>query len=228
MSTAVPGPKPSNYKGNSNVEKDIAAEEATPKLKKIEGITVVEKKASIGKRIKDNFGGQTLKSVGVHLLIDVILPNTRDLLYDLATEGAHRSIYGDASSRRRTTAPSTVSTIVGSNRARQTSYNTMSRGTSSAVRSAGDTDIVQRDMFDFSGLVITSRDKAEEVLESMTDAIEEYQTVSVADLYDQLEITGNGFTDQKHGWNAQTFRNVSVQKVRDGWILNLPAPVGLG
>lgn len=225
MSTAVPGPKPSNYKGNSKLEKEVTEESTAPKLKKIEGVTVVEKKPSIGKRIKDNLGGQDFKSVGLYLLIDVVLPKTRDLVFDLINEGAHRSIYGD--STRRSSAP--TSSIVGTSRIRQTNYSTMSQSPLVGSRSSGDTAIAQRDraMFDFSGLIIPSRDQAEEVIERMGDPIEEFGRVSVADLYDLLGVTGNGFTDQKHGWDAKAYSYFNVKKVREGWILDLPVPMGM-
>lgn len=226
MSSALPSPQASNYKGNSKIDREIAAEaKAEPKLKKIEGMNVVTTKKSIGKRVKESFGGQDLRSVGLYLLFDVIVPSSRDLLFDLIKEGGHRAIYGDSSRRSTSSEPTR---IVGSSRIRSTNYNTMS-ATSTNGRTAGDTALSSRErtMFDFSNLVIPERDIAEMIVERMTDAVEEFGTVSVADFYDLLEITGTGFTDQTFGWTAATFRNVSARKVRDGFIIDLPTPTQL-
>lgn len=229
MSTAVPGPKPSNYKGNSKVEKEVETESTTPKLKPIDGIAVIQKKPSLGKRINNSFGGQNFKTVGLVLLADVIVPNVKDLLMDLISEGGRQAIYGD-SSRRRSASSNVVSSIVGGVRARQTSYNTMSQSPLVGNRTAGDTAITasrERSMFDFSGLTVPNRDMAEEVIERMGDPIQEFGRVTVADLYDLLGVTGNGFTDQKHGWDAKGYSYFAIKKTRDGWILDLPTPVGL-
>lgn len=230
MDTAVPGPRPSNYKGNSKLEKEGTAEvPETPKLKKIEGLVVTEKKPSIGKRIKDNFGGQDLKSVGLYLLIDVVLPSSRDLLMDLINEGGRRAIYGEGN-RGRSYNASSQSSIVGASRIRGTSYNTMSQSPLVGTRTAGDTSVVQaqsdRVSFDFTRYPIATREFAMEVIARMGEPIEEFGRVSVADLYDLLGVTGNGFTDLKHGWDRNAYEQFDIRKVRDGWILILPAPRG--
>lgn len=233
MSSAAPNmPKPSNYRGNSNLEKDIAAEEKveTPKLKKLDNVTVVTTKKSVGRRIRENLGGQDLKTVGFFILTDVIIPNARNLAFDILTEGGHRAIFGEGAGSRRgaVSSLSGVTQLVGnaSSRIRQTNYNAISN---QGVRSAGDTALnrQERAQFDFSNLVLETRPMAEEIVANMIDAINEYQRVSVADFYDQLQIEGTGFTDQTFGWTAKNFQNVEVRKVRAGYIINLPMPVDI-
>lgn len=228
MSSEVPGPKIVNYQGNSKVNREAAAEPdkpARPKFKPIEGVNVVKTKKSVGSRIRESFGGENLKSVGLHLLVSVVVPKSKDLLMLLIEEGGHRAIYGDTG-RRSTGVGPIVSNIVGSSRIRTTNYN---NATASPIigRVAAESPLSQRDrnMFDFSGLVIAERDQAEEVIENMYDAIQEFGTVSVADFYDFLEISGNGFTDANFGWDAKTFKTADVRKVREGWQLVLPQPI---
>lgn len=230
MSSAVPGPK-INYQGNSKLDRDVAeekaAEGATPKIKKIEGIKVIEKEMTLGRRIKANFGGQTLKAVGLALLMEVVLPKSQDMLMMLIEEGGRRAIYGE-STRRSSSSSSPI--IVGSNRVRNTNYGTISTSPIIAsVRSAGDTALSQRDRsnFDFSRLVVEDRVMAEEALERMEAAIEEFGLVTVADFYDSIGVSGTGFTDQKFGWDARAFRTADVRKVRDGWMLDLPTPISI-
>lgn len=221
--TEAPAPK-INYQGNSNVDKAAASTpaKAESRVKKIEGMSVTQKKTGLGKRIKDSFGGQDLKSVGLYLVLEVMVPASRDLLFDLIKEGGHRAIYGDTVRRQ----PTIGSSILGGNRLKQTSYSSISSSPLSGGRRAGDTNITQRErsQFDFSGLVIADRVLAQEVLERMGDAIEEYGVVTVADFYDLMEISGNGFTDQTFGWDAKAFSTADAKKVRDGYILDLAEP----
>lgn len=219
-----------NYQGASKNPKVPAAETLTEavekRLKKIDGVTIIETKPSLGKRFRSVFGGQDLKTVGKYLLLDVVVPSGRDLLFDLIKEGGHRAIYGDSPRRS-----SPISSIIGGHRVGQTNYSSISSPTLSGNRRQGDTNIVQtqnpRSQFDFSGLVITDRVKVQEILEGMTDAIEEYGVVTVADFYDIIGMSGNGFTDRSFGWDAALFGTADVKKVREGYILDMAPPRGI-
>ena len=230
MSSAVPGPKV-NYAGNSKIEKEIAAEEAAtktePRLKKFEGVNVVQSKPTLGKRFMKSFGGQNFKAVAVAVLLEVVVPNAKDLLFDIVNEGAQRSIYGE-NGRRRTTSSALAQTIVsGGARVRGTNYNSISNQT--RIVGGGATTATlsdrERQQFDFSNIVFESRDHAEEVLETLKNAVEDFGKVPVADFYDALEISGNGFTDQKFGWDARALNGSKVHKVREGFILLLTQPI---
>lgn len=229
MTSAVPGPKV-NYQGNSKLDREIAAEtteKPVVRLKKIEGLEVVQTKKSLGKRIKESFGGQDLKTVGLHLLFEVVVPNSKDLLFDLIQEGGRRAVYGDNYRK----SSSSSSGIVGSSRIRSTNYNAIPTtrivGSPSSSRQEIENPLSSRErsQFDFSNLVLPTRDRAEEIIERMSDGIEEFQVVTVADFYDLIGITGTGFTDQKFGWDARAFATSGIQKVREGWIVNLPTPL---
>jgi hypothetical protein len=68
-----------------------------------------------------------------------------------------------------------------------------------------------------------------EVVERLGDAINEFGIVTVADFYDFIGQTGNGFTDQKHGWNSQAFQGAEVKRARGGgYYLDLPTPREIG
>lgn len=221
--TETPTPKV-NYSGTKKAAENLP-EKVEARLKKIEGLGVVQTKPGIGKRIKDSFGGQDLKSVGLYLVLEVMVPASRDLLFDLIKEGGHRAIYGDSSRR---SAPGTAS-ILGGNRLRTTSYSSMSSAPLSGNRRPGDTSLnpLNRPQFDFSNYVVPDRESAQEVLERMADAIEEFGVVTVADFYDLIGVSGNGFTDQKMGWDAKSFSGADAKKVREGFILELPNPRGI-
>ena len=63
------------------------------------------------------------------------------------------------------------------------------------------------------------RAEAEEVLDRMSEIIDTYGAVSVADLYDLVDVSGT-YTDNNYGWD--NLRNAEAVRVRDGYILKLP------
>lgn len=223
MSSAVPTPPPTPrtaYQGNSkaaaaNAAPDAGANPETPKLKKIDGVVKVKK--PLGKRIAENFGGENLKVVGKGVLMEVLLPGARDILFDIIKEGAHRSLYGDAPRR------SSSGSVLGGSRIRPTSYGAASRG---AARETGLGSSAKR-RFDFSELVIEDAAKADEIIMEMETAIEEFGLVTVADFFEAIGETGNGFTDRKFGWDVKAFAGAEPKRVRGGWILDIPEPVGI-
>jgi hypothetical protein len=236
MSSAAPAPKVTNYQGNSKIAQENAAAEAeatTERVpaKKIEGVSVVKAKKPLGSRIKDSFGGQDAKSVGSFVVMEVLLPGARDILFDIVKESAHRFLYGDGA-RRNTNSGS--SSIVGSgSRIRTTNYSTMSAipivGSRASNNSPSTLSQRDRSLFDFSNLIFPEQDMALEVIERLGDAIDEFGIVTVADFYDFIGQTGNGFTDQKHGWNSQAFQGAEVKRARGGgYYLNLPTPREIG
>ena len=64
--------------------------------------------------------------------------------------------------------------------------------------------------------------EAENIIDRLSDLIENYDTATVADLYDLAGITSN-FTDDRWGW--YTLEGASVSHLREGYLLNLPKPV---
>lgn len=223
MSSAVPTPPTTPntaYRGNSKVasnEPETAATSDVPKLKKIEGVVKVKK--PLGKRIAESFGGQDLKTVGKTLAVTVLLPGAKDIMMSLLEEGGRKIIYGD-DARRGSTA----------GRLRQTSYGAASRGATvitSAVRDSREAAITPREksQFDFSGLLIEDPTVADRIIMEMESAIEEFGLVTVADFFEAIEVSGNGYTDRQFGWDAKAFAGAEPKRVRGGWILDLPEPL---
>src|SRR5690606_42119776 len=77
----------------------------------------------------------------------------------------------------------------------------------------------RRAAHDFKEIVLATRSEAEEVLDRLSDLINSYDVALVSDLYDLIGITGS-FTDDRWGWTSLT--GARVERVRDGYLLNLP------
>lgn len=68
---------------------------------------------------------------------------------------------------------------------------------------------------------------AEDVLNGMSEIIDKYGFVTVADLYDISGLPGAYYTDSKIGWKG-SIKESTIKKVRDGYVIDLPKPEVLG
>jgi hypothetical protein len=68
-------------------------------------------------------------------------------------------------------------------------------------------------------VIVGSLREAEEVINELSRIIELYNSATVADLYDLVDISGK-FTDQKWGWTDMSI--AAVNRVKEGYLLILP------
>ena len=68
---------------------------------------------------------------------------------------------------------------------------------------------------------------AEDVLNGMSEIIDKYGFVTVADLYDISGLPGAYYTDSKIGWKG-SIEESTIKRVRDGYVIDLPKPEVLG
>ena len=64
---------------------------------------------------------------------------------------------------------------------------------------------------------------AEDVLNEMSEIIDKYGFVTVADLYDISGLPGAYYTDSIIGWKG-SIKESTIKKVRDGYVIDLPKP----
>lgn len=80
---------------------------------------------------------------------------------------------------------------------------------------------VQQHSGNYQDLVVPTQESAEILLANMYDLLNEYRLVSVADLYEMAGITPSP-SDGSYGWT--NLDGSRIQKVRDGYLLQLPRP----
>lgn len=73
--------------------------------------------------------------------------------------------------------------------------------------------------YSYDDIIFETRGDAEEVLYRMEELLDRFDAVSVADLFDMAGISCN-YTDNKYGWTD--LQNAHVERVRDGYIIDLP------
>lgn len=189
-----------------------------PKVQRVVVGEVRTRPKPLGTRLKEALIGGDSKSVIQHVIVEVLIPQAKDMLAEAATQGFNRLIYGDdRPSGRRISSRSSSG---------YTPYNRYSaRGNNPIGRSREDrTPIVLRSG-PLDELIFETRDEAVAVLEQLNDILEEYKFVTVAALFASIGKSSPNHTDNKWGW--EDLESASVRLVRNGYLLILPKPVAL-
>jgi hypothetical protein len=205
----------------SNSKKDKEAKEKPAVLEPVVTGPVIQKEKSVGRKFKDIFFGGDFKSSVSHVGGDVMLPALRQLIFDIVVEGVKGVVFGDSAYRRRT------GPVDYRSRYQYNSPSQLPRDPRSVVSSMtaripdqrpyrASANAPRREM---NQIILYSRSEAENVLERLTDIIDRYETVSVADLYQLLQLESSPI-DNKWGWTY--LHNTEIRQVREGFLLDLP------
>jgi hypothetical protein len=205
------------FPGNSKAPR----ERSEKKVEQVVTGEVQSRKKPIGKRLKELFIGGDSKSVIQYVISEVLIPQAKDMFTEGVSSGVERLIYGESRppGRRfgsRPTGPSTY-----------TNYNRFaSRGNQPIGRSLREDRAPNASVqtHGIDDILFATRVEAETVLDRMYDLLREYENASVSDLYSLIGWSSS-FTDQKWGWTE--LHGSGVQRVRDGYLLNLPKPTSL-
>lgn len=189
--------------------------------KKVEKVVTGEvtlRKKPLSKRVLDTFFGGNPHGVMGFVLSEVVVPAMRSLLVEAFSNGVERMVYGGDSptpNRRGGYRPSGQANYVQYNRfAPSHQPNRYARDEPREISRRG------RSTHDTDEIVFQTHAEAREVLVRMFDLINEYEQVTLSDLYSMVDITGN-YTDETHGWTD--IRGTEIRRARGGgYILDLP------
>lgn len=200
-----------DYAGNSNKDKEPKKEAKREPLKKVVTGDVAMKEKGIGKKLKGIFFGGDFKQAARFVFSDVIVPSTKEVIFDVFSKGSERIIFGEQRSRRNTPTGGT-----------QVSYhNPMARNFQSAILPhqaprMPSHAVARRQSND---VLLATREEAYAVLETMVTVCDQYQVVSLADLNELLGLP-SAAVDNRWGW---TNLNASdIRQTRQGYLLELP------
>lgn len=203
-----------NLTSNSNKKKDKPAADEVEK-KVVEKITtgkVVEKKKSLGKRIQETFSLDDSRSVLQYIVQEVVIPGTKNLIWELFTQGLDRTLFGGRG----------VGGGGGRHGSGRRNYSSISKRDREDGPSGRYLSSSARSTHNFSEITLETRPEADEVLERLDDLIKDYDVATVDDLYNLVGITGS-YQDNKWGWTD--LRHADIRRVRDGYLLELPRAV---
>jgi len=212
------------FPGNSRTDKEKSPAKAVPakKVDKIVTGAVTTRKKPLGKKIKEFIVGDDSKSVVSYVWQDILVPSAKDMVFDAFTSGVERKMYGEVRSRRGRGGMNPMQQMFGN--ATYNAYNRYSASSSTLrpdPRQAQPNRRGRAQVRDLAELIFDERGDATEVLDAMIAIADQYQSVSIADLWDLLGRTGEP-TDENFGWVDLT--GTDIYKVPEGYLLDLPRP----
>ena len=211
-----------DYAGNSKKSKEDKSDDKKKEIVPVvESTVVTKKKRPLGKRFMETFFGGDFRSAAEYLAAEVLLPEARRIIVEMAWKGTERVVFGDSKARPR-------DSVYGPNtRFDYTSFGRDPRERRSSGRSRERANLpdqstrpgVRRERASDQDLIFTDRESAQRVIEALSLIIDKYEIVSVADLHELVGMP-TVHTDQKWGWDRLV--DVHIRQVREGYLLELP------
>ena len=198
--------------GNSNADKTPPEQ---PKAKKVISGTASKREKSIGRKIGETFTVEDASAVRDYVILDVLIPAVKGLIYDTLTKGGHRWLYSSNSRPVPGSAPYTHRSTV--------NY----QGISSQPRRSDpprEAPYRPRTRLDYDEVVLEDRVDAETVLDTLRDILDRYKRVSAADLYDAVGVSCP-YTYNSIGWTS--LDTAKVERINNGYLIDLPRPAPL-
>lgn len=213
--------RPTDYSGNSQKAKrgDEAPKQDEKRTEKLISGEVKQRKKPLGRKIADTFAGDDARTVGQYVLFDVIIPATKNLLFDMIREGADRLLFGSTGSARGRMSST------GSRGGNFMNYSKMYTGGSrmDIDRPDGGRRMSRETPSnEWADVIVPDRGEAEVILDKMTEIGRDYGVVRVTDLKDALGISTN-YVDNEWGWDD--LRGAEIRSVREGYLIQLPRPI---
>lgn len=191
-----------------------------PPDEKLESVVVNEVvvgKKPLGKRLREMFFPGDGRSAIEYVLVDVVIPQIKDMAAEAAREALERVIFGDRGGPSRRP---------GSYRPGPTNHTNYSRysrpGTPRPTRDEGPNASLRSD--DIEYIVLRSRSEAQGVIDGLDATIEKYGQATIADLKSLINWSAE-LTDQDWGW--ENIETAQIRRSGNGYALNLPKPYPL-
>lgn len=196
-----------DYKANSHKSKAEAEKKEKEKITPV--VKGNKKKQSMTRKLADNFVSDDVHNVKSYVLMDVLIPAAKKAISDIVTNGIDMILYGESGRTKKRSSSDYISYNRYSSRDRDRDYDR------ERTRSG----------YSYDDIVLDTRSEAMDVLARMDEIIDTYGQVSVADMYDLVDVSSN-YTDNKYGWT--NLRDAEPVRVRDGYIIKLPKAKPIG
>lgn len=195
---------------NSNVSSKTKAivSDQTQRAKQITKGRTIKTHDGFFSKLIQNLISDDPSSVKTYLIDDILIPGVKDLIANAINLGIDAIFFGSGSEqsfrKSRTSQNGRVSY--------QKYYDQNTRG-----RQRYSNHDARRS--DADDILVETRREAQEILNELNCILEEYDQVSVGDLYDAAGMTTN-FTMYKYGWF--NLSNARIRQVRDGYLIIMP------
>lgn len=153
--------------------------------------------------------------IGGYIANDVLIPAFKNTIQEMVTSGIEMLLFGERKSSR--------------SRDRDRGATKVSYGSYYKDRDRSDRyerpRPAYRDKFNLGEIYFKDGRDADDVLQNLCDALEEYEEVSVREYFDLAGIEGAGWTHDKYGW--RDLRDARCTHTRYGYSIILPDPIEL-
>lgn len=220
---------PTNYAGNSKKAQREAKEEVPEKkiVKIVQG-EVGTKKTGVGDKFKSIFLGADMKGLAKYTIVEVLVPDIRNVVFDFGRSALEQFIYGSNGRRAggRLSGNTPYHQMSSSSQSRSFAY----RGSQSVIdtrisepRTMGplpsDRRSVTSDQIKPEDRLFVDKNDAERILSSMRDVLDQYEWITHADF---LMMLGENPPTIEHKWGWDNLVNVTVTHIREGWVIDFP------
>lgn len=179
--------------------------------KKVEKAVITSKpstqKRSEIKKFADGVVNEDLHTVKNYILLDVLIPAAKKAISDIVVNGIDILLYGEAGRSSKKGNASRISYREYYDRDRRRDRDRES------VRAG-------RGGYEYDEIIFDNRGDAEIVLSAMEDIIDQYDVVSVGDLYDLANVPNSNYGIHKYGWDDLS--RASVVRNSRGYVIKLP------
>jgi hypothetical protein len=196
-----------DYKPNSHRAKAEEHALAEKKVEKVISGTAKVKKKNGARKVADAFISEDAANVKSYILMDVIVPTLKDLLFNVIKDTADVVLFGGSKHNR------------GRSNTTNSSYVSYNRFADTRTERRYESNSAVTSRFNFENIFIETKGEAEDVLTRMDELIDTYGMVTVSDLCELVGISSE-FTDNKYGWT--NLGNARAVRTKDGYILDLP------
>jgi len=193
-----------------------------PKVERVTTAEAVQRKRGLGRKFKETIVEGSVRDTVEYMVVDIVIPEFQNLLYDTLEGGLRRLIHGDT--HRPGTRSGGASSYSGIGP--KINYQGMSvKPPMAAPPAHRSISRRSRTRQDFAEVVIDSRREADEVLEQMYEFLSRFGVVYIADLYD---LTGIKTSHVDYQWGWTSLQGSRLARTRDHrWVLDLPEPISL-
>lgn len=198
--------KPNSYKSKEEAQKQTNTPETEKRVEKVVQGKVQVKKNPVHK-FTDVFISEDIANVKSYILMDVLVPAIKKAVSDIVTNGIDMILYGESGRNKNRSSGSKISYVNYYDRKSDDRRYDEPRSSSS------------RDSLGYDDIKFDTRRDADAVLDQMSALIENFGYVTVADLFDMVDVTAP-FTGNRYGWTS--IRTAEIVSGRDGYRIKLP------
>lgn len=202
------------------VNTDNNNEEVAPKEKKqmdkiVSSQPKKVKKSLFGRLVTGIVGPEGLPGIGSYVNEEIIKPAIKNIIVDAVTSGINMVMYGEKGGPNR----GGYRPHVGGSRgyAPRTNYGSQYRSS----QEPAERPLARPAKGGVDEYIIEDRNDASQVLVSLTEYADMYNSVSVADYYDLIGATSK-YTDNNVGWTIDQITRARIVPVRGGFVIQFP------